>query len=154
MPADLASLPEVCPAPASVPRKHRVLIIDDDETLADVLSHGLKQQGFQAVTAYSGGAGLEQARRERPSAIILDLALPDVDGLSICEQLSDGAETCTTPIIILSGKQRPGLVRSCRAAGCHYFLRKPYDPNALLVLIRRAIDEAGRWTGGPCDCEE
>ena len=134
MPSDLATLPQIRPAPVDVRKKHTVLIIDDDDTLSDVLSHRLKQQGFQTVAAYSGNAGLEQAKAQPPSAIILDLALPDADGLTICAQLADSPETCATPIIILSGKEQPGLVRSCRAAGCHYFLRKPYDPSALLVL--------------------
>ncbi len=86
--------------------------------------------------------GLTKAKAELPSAIILDLGLPDTDGLTICEQLADSPETCSAPILILSGKEEPGLVRRCRAAGCHYFLRKPYDPNALLVLVREAIREA------------
>ena len=154
MPAELATLPRSRPEPAEVEKKkHAVLIIDDDDTLSDVLSHRLKQQGFRTVAAYSGNAGLEQAKNEPPAAVILDLNLPDADGLSICAELADSPETCTTPIIILSGKEQPGLVRSCRAAGCHYFLRKPCDPSALLVLIRQAINDANGWCSTP-DVEE
>ena len=120
-----------------------MLIIDDDDTLSEVLSHRLKQQGFSTQAAYSGSTGLTKAKAEPPSAIILDLGLPDTDGLMVCEQLSDSPETCSVPILILSGKEEPGLVRRCRAAGCHYFLRKPYDPNALLVLVHQAICDAG-----------
>jgi CheY-like chemotaxis protein len=97
------------------------------------------------VAAYSGKAGLAKAKSHTPSLVVLDLGLPDIDGLRVCEQLADSPETCSVPIIILSGKDQPGLVRRCRAAGCHYFLRKPYDPNALLVLIRQAINEARAW---------
>jgi len=146
MPAALATKPRTRPEPVEIEKKHTVLIIDDDDTLSDVLSHRLKQQGFQTVAAYSGKSGLEQAKHQPPSAVILDLNLPDADGLSICAELADSHETCTTPIIILSGKDQPGLVRSCRAAGCHYFLRKPYDPSALLVLIRQAIADSSGWT--------
>lgn len=134
--------------PVVVGQRHTVLIIDDDDTLSEVLCHRLGRQGLKAVAAYSGEAGLAKAKAEPPSAIILDLCLPDADGLSICEQLADSPETSSTPILILSGKEQPGLVRRCRAAGCHYFLRKPYDPNALLVLIRQAIQDAGGWSGG------
>ena len=154
MPAELATLPQIRPAPVSVRKKHTVLIIDDDDTLSAVLSHRLKQQGFRTVAAYSGVAGLEQAKAQPPSAVILDLGLPDVDGLSICGQLADSPETCSTPIIVLSGRDQPGLVRRCRAAGCHYFLRKPYDPSALLVLIRQAIADASDWRIEPEDFEE
>ncbi|MCE5268892.1 MAG: response regulator [Planctomycetaceae bacterium] len=150
MTAELATLPEIepLPAPVVVPKRQTVLIIDDDDTLSDVLSYRLKQQGFQTVAAYSGAAGLAKAKAETPSAVILDLGLPDADGLTICEQLADASETCSTPIIILSGKDEPGLVRRCRSAGCHYFLRKPHDPNALLVLLRQAISDAGAWRNG------
>jgi CheY-like chemotaxis protein len=106
---------------------------------------------MRAVAAYSGAAGLAKAKADPPSAIVLDLGLPDTDGLLICEQLADLPETCSIPIIILSGKEQPGIVRRCRAAGCHYFLRKPYDPNALLVLVRQAIRDASNWDGGGFD---
>ncbi len=98
------------------------------------------------MAAYSGADGLARAKAEPPSAIVLDLGLPDVDGLAICEQLTDAAETCSVPVIILSGLDQPGIVRRCRAAGCHFFLRKPYDPNALLLLIRQAIRHADDWS--------
>jgi len=141
MPSELATLPQIQPSPVVVRQRHTVLIIDDDDTLSEVLSHRLKQQGFTTHAAYSGSAGVTKAKAEPPSAIILDLALPDTDGLTVCEQLTDSPETCSVPILILSGKEEPGLVRRCRTAGCHYFLRKPYDPNALLVLVRQAISD-------------
>jgi putative two-component system response regulator len=145
MPTEFATFVEPQAAAVVVERQHSVLIIDDDDTLSDVLCHRLKRQGLKTVAAYSGESGLAKAKAEPPSAIVLDLCLPDADGLAICEQLTDASETCATPIIILSGKEEPGLVRRCRAAGCHYFLRKPYDPNALLVLIRQAISDSGNW---------
>jgi CheY-like chemotaxis protein len=143
--SDPTTLPQPQCVPVVVNQRHSVLIIDDDDTLSDVLSHRLKKQGLNTVAAYSGATGLAKAKAEPPSAIVLDLCLPDADGLSICEQLADAPETSSTPIIILSGKEQPGIVRLCRAAGCHYFLRKPYDPNALLVLIRQAIHETRSW---------
>lgn len=145
MPVDFATIEQPQQAPIVVPRPHTVLIIDDDETLSDVLSHRLKKQNLNTVAAFSGKMGLDKAKAQPPSAVVLDLGLPDADGLQICEQLADAPETCAVPIIILSGREQPGLVRRCRAAGCQYFLRKPYDPNALLVLIRQAIADANGW---------
>ncbi len=126
-------------------KRQAILIIDDDETLADVLSHRLEQQNFDAITAGSGREGLAKARSECPALIVLDLRLPDIDGFCICEQLADSSETCDIPVIILSGMEGPDILRHCRAAGCQYFIRKPYDPNALLVLIRQAIQDADAW---------
>ena len=151
MPTDSATLQQPQSTPIVSDRRQSVLIIDDDDTLSDVLCYRLRKQGLKTVAAYSGEAGLAKAKAEPPSAIILDLCLPDADGLAICEQLADTPETGSIPVLILSGKDQPGLVRRCRAAGCHYFLRKPYDPNALLVLIRQAIRDAGDWDGNGFD---
>jgi DNA-binding response OmpR family regulator len=146
MTAELTTSPHTQPASVAAPRRHTVLIIDDDHTLAEVLSHGLRQQGFRTAAAHSGAAGLRKAKEEPPSAVILDLGLPDADGLTICAQLADSAETCAIPIIVLSGTDRPDIVRRCRTAGSHYFLRKPHDPSALLVLVRQAICETSDWS--------
>ena len=114
-----------------------VLIIDDDSALVEVLTLRLKNQGFKTLSAASGSQGLSMARREQPNLIVLDLRLPDSDGFTICQELADSADTCAIPVIILSGMERPDIVRRSREAGCQYYVRKPYDPNALLILIRQ-----------------
>jgi DNA-binding response OmpR family regulator len=154
MPTDFATFAQSEIAPVVVGRRHTALIIDDDNTLSDVLSQRLRKQGLHTVAAYSGMTGLAKAKAEPPSVIILDLCLPDADGLNICEQLADSPETCSVPVIILSGLDQPGIVRRARAAGCHYFLRKPYDPSALLVLIRQAIRNASDWDAESFDVAE
>ena len=135
------------PMPEAVEQGKRqtILIVDDDDALADVLSRRLRQQGYDTLTADSGTAGLAIARSERPAAIVLDLRLPDTDGLEICGRLADSSDTCGIPVIVLSGMEHPDILRRCRAAGCHYFVHKPYDPNALLTLIRQAIHDIGSW---------
>ena len=120
----------------------RILIVDDDEAATDVLSTRLKRLGFDTVIADNGQLARALVRTEKPSVILLDLRLPDVDGFELCEELVDDDETSDIPVIIVSGLERPDVLRKSRAAGCHYYLRKPYDPNALLTLIQQAIDEA------------
>jgi CheY-like chemotaxis protein len=123
----------------------RILIIDDDDAMVDVLSQRLQRQGYQIAVATNGDDGLAAARRESPSLILLDLRLPDADGFSVCQELADSSDTCSIPVIILSGMERPDIIRRSRAAGCQYFVRKPYDPNALLILVQHAIGEARGW---------
>ena len=130
--------------------RKRILIVDDDEALVELLSRRLQQQGYETLTADTGQTGLGLALRHLPDLVVLDLRLPDTDGFSVCQQLVDMPETCSIPVIILSGMERPDIIRRCRAAGCCYFVRKPYDPNALLVLIRQAITEAEPW-GDPAE---
>jgi CheY-like chemotaxis protein len=124
-----------------LPRRS-ILIVEDDESLAEVLSIRLGQQGFATTTADCGKLALELAHSGHPNLILLDLRLPDMDGLTICQHLVDDPETAEIPVIIVSGMEKPDIVRQSRAAGCQYFVRKPYDPNALLVLIEQALNEA------------
>jgi two-component system cell cycle response regulator len=128
--------------PVPTQARFRVLIVDDDESLADVLSVRLARQGFGTLIAETGQRALMLARAEKPDCILLDLRLPDIDGFVLCQELVDSAETCGIPVIIVSGLDRPDIIRRCRAAGCYYYVRKPYDPNALLTLVRQAIGES------------
>jgi DNA-binding response OmpR family regulator len=131
----------VRPKRVSLPPREgaKILIIDDDEMLAEPLAFRLQKQGFHTLVAHAGEPGLAMAKSERPSAVLLDLRLPDVDGFTVCERLDSDPATCHIPVIILSGMERPDIIRRARAAGCTYYVRKPYDPNALLLLIRSAI---------------
>jgi CheY-like chemotaxis protein len=137
------------PQPESlVLRKQTILIVDDDVAVADVLCRRLEQQGFETMTVATGSEALVAAQRQ-PSLVLLDLRLPDIDGWTVCEKLADASETCHIPVIMLSAMERPDIIRRSRAAGCQYFVRKPYDPNALLILIRHALQEATAWQFPP-----
>jgi len=140
MVADLLLEPQACAAETR--QRHTILIVDDDEVLAEVLSRRLSQQGYEMITASSGAEGLAMAEAQRPSLLVLDLHLPDTDGFTVCKHLVDSPRTYDIPVIVLSGMERPDIVRRCRESGSQYFVRKPYDPNAMLVLVRHAIREA------------
>jgi CheY-like chemotaxis protein len=123
-------------------QRRTILIVDDDEAQVEALARRLEKQGYETLAAHLGRRGLALAKSERPDLVILDLRLPDIDGLQVCERLADSPETCGIPIIVLSGMERPDIVRCSRAAGCTYFVRKPYDPNALLTLIQHSLRES------------
>ena len=133
------SLPRLEPAANAAPERQNILIIDDDDDQVDVLSHRLRSNGFEISSAESGQRGIDMVHDHKPHLVILDLRLPDIDGFSICQQLADDPETCAIPVIIVSGMVRPDIIRRSRSVGCQYYVRKPYDPNALLLLIENAL---------------
>lgn len=141
--AELVEKPEL--QPERVEQGPTILIVDDDDALAEVLALRLQKQGFETVTVSTGGEALQRVRTQRPALIVLDLRLPDADGFDICQQLADSPDTCAIPVIILSGLEQPDILRRCRAAGCQFFVRKPYDPNVLLMLIRQSLHDAAHW---------
>lgn len=122
-----------------------ILVIDDDQEQIDVLSHSFTSLGYLVSVAKTRADGLRMAEADRPDLILLDICLPDGDGLGICEEICDSERTLDIPVIIVSGTEKPDVVRKARAAGCHYYVRKPYDPNALLVLAQNAIRESRDW---------
>ncbi|MBI2481905.1 MAG: response regulator [Planctomycetia bacterium] len=118
----------------------RILVVDDDEDQVTALSHRLQKLGYEATSVNSGEEALESATATLPDLVLLDLGLPDINGLDICRQLGDTPTTCGVPIIILSGMETEDVVRRARTAGCAYYLRKPYDPNVLLMLIQNSLE--------------
>lgn len=122
--------------------RRTILIVDDDAAAADVLSLRLTRQGFKTRVVELGAEAIELARRDTPDLILLDLRLPDLTGFEVCERLVDDESTCEIPVIILSAMEQPDIIRRCRAAGCKFFLHKPYDPNALLALIEQTLSDA------------
>lgn len=122
-----------------------ILVIDDDFTQTEILSHLLTKQGYRVSVATTCEEGFSKSQSEMLDLILLDIGMPDGDGLEMCSDFSDGAATADIPVIIVSGMEKPSIVRQARAAGCQYYVRKPYDPNALLLLVQNAIAESKDW---------
>jgi CheY-like chemotaxis protein len=133
------TLVESSASPLVVDCRRRVLIIDDDSDQAESIAHGLRYQGFEPYLAFSAEEGLAAIGTFHPDLIIMDICLPDGDGLELSATISDGSETSGIPIIIVSAWEGHDVVRQARAAGCQFFVRKPFDPNALLILVNEAL---------------
>ena len=131
--------------PVTTQESRLILIIDDDVDQADVLRHRLSSQGYTTQTAYCGKDGLQFAVDEHPDLVLLDLRLPDLDGFDVCKVLADNPQTCDIPVVILSGMERPDVIRRSRSSGGQFYVRKPYDPNVLLVLIQTALGQSATW---------
>ncbi len=126
------------PEAVTLPPLRTALLVDDDPLQLEVLEYRLRQLGFH-VTKLSSGRELQAtARSLQPHLILLDIELPDSDGISLCQNLCDDAKTCDIPVVLLSGTERSDVVRAARAAGSRFFLRKPYDPNTLALVVEHA----------------
>lgn len=144
MSSSLLTAPALDPIETS--NQRCILLVDDDADQTEILSHRLGRIGYRTIEANLGIEGLQKARDESPDLIVLDVRLPDLSGFEICQQLADDPATCSIPVIMLSGMERPDIVRAARSVGSNFYVRKPYDPNALLILIKSAIEEADGWS--------
>jgi DNA-binding response OmpR family regulator len=131
----------------------KILIVDDDTDLLDSLKRRLAQHKFEVLIAKTGAQGRALARQHHPDLILLDVRLPDTSGLDLCQELTDAPSTCGIPVILLSGCDESDVIQRSRAAGGEYFIRKPYDPNALLTLIRHALQASRAWPHAADDAE-
>ena len=82
----------------------KILVVDDEQILVDTIAYNLQQAGYQVTTAADGASALEAAHRETPDLVILDIMLPEMDGLEVCRLLRRENNTATVPIMMLTAK--------------------------------------------------
>ena len=116
-----------------------ILIVEDEESLQELLRYNLSQAGYRPVSARGGREAVECARRERPCLILLDLMLPDLDGLEVCTLLKRSAETAGIPIIMLTAKGEESDIVVGLEKGAEDYVTKPFNVRVLLARIRVAL---------------
>jgi len=120
-----------------------VLVIEDDECIAEVLQLALELVDYRVQVAKSGERALELARTKRPDLITLDLRLPDLDGHYVLECLQPEGDHPTVPIIVISG----GHYRACATDGVVAVLPKPFDIDELTQLVRSTLARTSQPVG-------
>lgn len=118
----------------------KILIIDDDAAITELMSILLKTHGFDAMTANSGADGIRLVREKNPNIVILDLMMPDVDGWQVCKAVR---QFSNVPILILSAINDPRMVASVLDAGADDFLVKPVPSGVLVAHIRKMVRRTG-----------
>ena len=117
----------------------KILIVEDEDLIAKVLSIRLEGLGYEVFTAFDGEEGLEAVKKEKPDLIILDIGLPRMDGNTLCEVIKSGEATKHTKIIMLTGKRLVGDMESSFSAGADFYVNKPYEWSRLLGHIQKLI---------------
>ncbi|MBT9163377.1 MAG: Response regulator MprA [Chloroflexi bacterium] len=114
----------------------KILVIEDDPNVADIVRHELIQSGFDVLVAETGYQGLEAAQYENPDLVVLDLMLPDIDGIDVCRQLRASGDAA---IIILTARSMIGERVRGLEAGADDYLSKPFAFEELLARIRAVL---------------
>ena len=114
----------------------KILIVDDDLALADVLAFTLRRAGFDAFLTHDGQDALEQQAREMPDLIVLDWMLPDIDGLEVCARVRS---VSSVPIIMLTVRYGDDDVVAALEAGADEYITKPFSPRQLVARVRALL---------------
>jgi two-component system phosphate regulon response regulator PhoB len=120
-------------------RMRRVLIIEDENDIVDLLTYHLKQTGFSVSTALDGALGLEKARKERPSLVILDLMLPGMDGKDVCRALKSNPLTQSIPVLMLTAKSEEMDRVIGFELGADDYVTKPFSPRELVLRVKAIL---------------
>lgn len=126
----------------------RVLVIEDDPAIAEMLQMMLEVEGFDVVHAPDGARGLEEAQRRRPDVILLDVMMPEVDGWGVAETLRDDPALASVPIVFCTSKADKHSTWRGWQLGAASYVTKPFDNEELLgELIRaaRQVPVAGEY---------
>lgn len=138
----------------------KILVVDDEKDIVDLVRYHLEKEGFQCLQAADGSAALRLSRAQHPDLVILDLMLPGLDGLDVCRQLRRDAVTERLPIIMLTAKAEEVDRVVGLEVGADDYVVKPFSPRELVArvkaLLRRAQEPAGPpvWRIGDLEVDE
>jgi two-component system phosphate regulon response regulator PhoB len=119
--------------------KEKILVVDDEEDILELVRHNLAREGYQVVCVATGEKAVEKARSDKPDLIVLDLMLPGIDGLQVARNLKDDAGTRQIPIIMLTAKGEEADIVTGLELGADDYVTKPFSPRVLLARIRAVL---------------
>jgi len=120
--------------------KSKILVVDDDRKIVDLVRLYLERDGYRVLVAYDGLKALELARQRRPDLIVLDLLLPEVDGLDVCRILQTESQV---PIIMLTAKTTEADRLVGLDLGADDYVTKPFSPRELVARVRAVLRRVG-----------
>jgi two-component system, OmpR family, alkaline phosphatase synthesis response regulator PhoP len=119
--------------------KEKVLVVDDEEDILELISYNLHREGYQVTTSETGEDAVAKAFTTLPQIIILDLMLPGLDGLEVCKQLKSDERTKGIPIIMVTAKGEEADIVAGLELGADDYLTKPFSPRVLLARIKTVL---------------
>jgi DNA-binding response OmpR family regulator len=125
--------------------KEKIFIIEDERDIVEMIEYNLKRENFETIHTLSGSGAFAKAKRERPDLIILDLMLPDTDGLEICKSLKQNEITAQIPIIMLTAKAQEADKVAGLELGADDYMAKPFSPRELVARIKAVLRRQHRY---------
>jgi DNA-binding response OmpR family regulator len=117
----------------------KVLVVDDDPYVFELVQMYVESEDVEVLQALDAYTGLDLTLRERPDAIVLDIMMPGMDGLEMCQRMREVPEVRETPVIILSAKAEPEDIEAGYEAGADTYVTKPFEAQDLAALIETSM---------------
>ncbi|ACN13364.1 two-component DNA-binding response regulator [Desulforapulum autotrophicum HRM2] len=114
----------------------KILIVDDERDIVELVRFNLKREGYHTLVAFSGEEALSMAKREMPDLVVLDLMLPGIDGFEVTRRIRGNAVTVEIPIVMLTAKGEESDIVTGLEIGANDYISKPFSPRELVARIR------------------
>ena len=123
----------------------KILVVDDDREMVELIDLFLGNAGFSTISAYSGEEALEKTFRERPDLILLDIMMPRVDGWEVLRRIKNDPEVRDTPVAFITARtQNIDKMIGLSVMKAEGYITKPFSKQELLAEVRRILDESKR----------
>ena len=119
----------------------KILFVDDEDDIREVVQIRLESNGYQVVTAASGEEALAKVASDHPDLMILDVMMPGMDGLAVLKKLRKEESTSKLPVILLTAKRKKMIGDLFEMEGIQGFIEKPFESTVLLDLIKKALHQ-------------
>lgn len=117
----------------------KVLVVDDEQDILELIRHSLAKEGFEVHVAANGAQAIEQARKVKPEIIIMDVMMPVMDGMEACRQLKDNPDTKNIPVIFLTARSEEFAELAGFEAGADDYIAKPVRNRVLLSRVKAIL---------------
>ncbi|MEA1968188.1 MAG: response regulator transcription factor [Thermodesulfobacteriota bacterium] len=117
-------------------QKNKILIVDDEEDIIELVKYNLEKEGYETLSALSGEEALKIAMKSQPDLMVLDLMLPGIDGLEVTQKIRADNEINQMPIVMLSAKGEESDIVTGLELGANDYISKPFSPRELVARIR------------------
>lgn len=121
--------------------KKRILIVEDTKTIVMVERLMLAGQNYDIDIACNGREGLEKVRSQKPDLVLLDIMMPEMDGIEVCRQLKSSSDTRHIPVVMVTTKGEPERVEQAFVAGCDDYVTKPIDKFELISKVSKHLKD-------------
>ena len=116
-----------------------VLVVDDDSDIRELVAFKLEQMGYTVTSEKDGEGGLAAALTEHPDLILLDVMMPKLTGIEVCQRLRDDPGTAGIPVILITAKAQEVDVERGFAAGADDYIVKPFSPRELATRVEAVL---------------
>ncbi|MCC7013872.1 MAG: response regulator [Planctomycetes bacterium] len=120
-------------------KRDKIVVIEDEADILEVLNYNLKREGYTVVASRNGEDGLDKVRRENPDLVLLDLMLPGLDGIEVCKRLQADPVTSNVPVIMVTAKGEESDVVLGLQLGADDYVTKPFSPKELLARVKAVL---------------